>query len=62
MKVLDQHFQVVMFVVLSMIVVDKCPDGLVPWNLDHAVRTESWLGTLCCDLGQETLLSQCFST
>ena len=34
---------------------------LVRSSLSQAAGFESWPGTLCCVLGQDTLLSQCLS-
>ena len=42
----------------------KVASRLVPSTADRAVRSglEPWQGTLCCVLGQDTLLLQCLST
>ena len=34
---------------------------LVRSTPDRVVRVRAWPGTLCCVLGQDTLLSQCLS-
>lgn len=33
-------------------------EWLVHWTLDRAVRVEPYLGTLCCVLSHDSLLSQ----